>query len=246
MDIKYQNKTPGIVKAIQVRMPAAAAAEQEPMDACGGLAAGSRSRRAELPSRVCCMRVMPRRPPPCMPQAAEGDTVTVGQAFAVVEENADAAASTPAPKAEAAAAPAAPAPEAPKQAAAAPAAPPPPKPAAAAAPKAAAAAAPPAPPAPGQRPERRVPMTRLRRRVAERLKGAQNTYAMLSTFNEVDMTAVMEMRRELKVGLARAALGCTGWLAGGRGAWLEARSCWGCGTAAAWLSGGESGAAVGL
>ena len=43
-------------------------------------------------------------------------------------------------------------------------------------------------------------MTRLRRRVAERLKGAQNTYAMLSTFNEVDMTAVMEMRRELKVG----------------------------------------------
>ncbi|KAI7838140.1 hypothetical protein COHA_008071 [Chlorella ohadii] len=48
------------------------------------------------------------------------------------------------------------------------------------------------------RPERRVPMTRLRRRVAERLKGAQNTYAMLSTFNEVDMTAVMEMRKELK------------------------------------------------
>lgn len=120
--------------------------------------------------------------------------MTVGQAFAVVEENADAAASAPAAKAEEpAAAPAAPA-EAPKQAAAAP---PPPKPAAAAAPK---PAAPPAPPAPGQRPERRVPMTRLRRRVAERLKGAQNTYAMLSTFNEVDMTAVMEMRRELKVG----------------------------------------------
>lgn len=127
--------------------------------------------------------------------------MTVGQQFAVVEENADAAASAPAAKAEEpAAAPAAPA-EAPKQAAAAP---PPPKPAAAAAPKPAApaapAAAPPAPPAPGQRPERRVPMTRLRRRVAERLKGAQNTYAMLSTFNEVDMTAVMEMRRELKVG----------------------------------------------
>ena len=132
--------------------------------------------------------------------------MTVGQAFAVVEENADAAATAPAAKAEEpAAAPAAPA-EAPKQAAAAP--PPPPKPAAAAAPKAAApaaAAAPPAPPGPGQRPERRVPMTRLRRRVAERLKGAQNTYAMLSTFNEVDMTAVMEMRKELKVGAVGAA-----------------------------------------
>lgn len=134
--------------------------------------------------------------------------MTVGQPFAVVEENVDAAASAPAAKAEEpAAAPAAPA-EAPKQAAAAP--PPPPKPAAAAAPKPAAptpapaAAAPPAPPGPGQRPERRVPMTRLRRRVAERLKGAQNTYAMLSTFNEVDMTAVMEMRRELKVRWERA------------------------------------------
>ncbi|KAL4457631.1 hypothetical protein ABPG75_012496 [Micractinium tetrahymenae] len=147
MDIKYPNKTPGIVKSIH---------------------------------------------------AAEGDTVTVGQAFAVVEENAEAAAGAAAP---AAAEEAAPAPEAPAQAAAPP--PPPPKPK----PKPAAAPARPAqqqqqqeaaPLAPGQRPERRVPMTRLRRRVAERLKGAQNTYAMLSTFNEVDMTNVMEMRRELK------------------------------------------------
>lgn len=38
------------------------------------------------------------------------------------------------------------------------------------------------------------------RRVAERLKNAQNTYAMLSTFNEVDMTNVMELRKEFKVG----------------------------------------------
>jgi hypothetical protein len=43
-------------------------------------------------------------------------------------------------------------------------------------------------------------MTRLRLRVAERLKGAQNTYAMLTTFNEVDMTGLMEMRNEYKVG----------------------------------------------
>lgn len=42
--------------------------------------------------------------------------------------------------------------------------------------------------------EERVRMTRLRRRVAERLKEAQNTAAMLTTFNEVDMTAAMEMR----------------------------------------------------
>jgi 2-oxoglutarate dehydrogenase E2 component (dihydrolipoamide succinyltransferase) len=44
-------------------------------------------------------------------------------------------------------------------------------------------------------------MTRLRLRVAERLKGAQNTYAMLTTFNEVDMTGLMEMRSTFKVGL---------------------------------------------
>ena len=37
-------------------------------------------------------------------------------------------------------------------------------------------------------------MTRLRRRIAERLKEAQNTAAMLTTFNEVDMTATIEMR----------------------------------------------------
>eukprot|EP01024_Parvocaulis_polyphysoides_P055078 TRINITY_DN5604_c3_g1_i1.p1 TRINITY_DN5604_c3_g1~~TRINITY_DN5604_c3_g1_i1.p1 ORF type:complete len:245 (+),score=41.79 TRINITY_DN5604_c3_g1_i1:60-737(+) len=41
-------------------------------------------------------------------------------------------------------------------------------------------------------------MTRLRKRVAERLKGAQNTYAMLTTFNEVDMTNIMAMRSEYK------------------------------------------------
>lgn len=46
--------------------------------------------------------------------------------------------------------------------------------------------------------EERVPMTRLRRRVAERLKEAQNTAAMLTTFNEVGMTNCMEMRRRYK------------------------------------------------
>ncbi|MBA4097526.1 MAG: dihydrolipoyllysine-residue succinyltransferase [Rhodospirillum sp.] len=46
--------------------------------------------------------------------------------------------------------------------------------------------------------EERVPMTRLRRRIAERLKQAQNTAAMLTTFNEVDMGAVMSLRDQYK------------------------------------------------
>ena len=44
--------------------------------------------------------------------------------------------------------------------------------------------------------ERREPMSRLRRRIAERLKQAQNTAAMLTTFNEVDMSAVMRARAD--------------------------------------------------
>src|SRR5665213_19900 len=46
--------------------------------------------------------------------------------------------------------------------------------------------------------EERVRMTRLRRRVAERLKEAQNTAAMLTTFNEADMTAVMGLRERYR------------------------------------------------
>ncbi|TNE62408.1 MAG: 2-oxoglutarate dehydrogenase complex dihydrolipoyllysine-residue succinyltransferase [Alphaproteobacteria bacterium] len=62
------------------------------------------------------------------------------------------------------------------------------------APVAAAAAA---PAATGPR-EERVKMTRLRKRIAERLKDAQNTAAMLTTYNEVDMTAIMEARERYK------------------------------------------------
>ena len=46
--------------------------------------------------------------------------------------------------------------------------------------------------------EERVRMSRLRKRIAERLKEAQNTAAMLTTFNEVDMTEVMAIRNEFK------------------------------------------------
>ncbi len=46
--------------------------------------------------------------------------------------------------------------------------------------------------------EERVKMSRLRQRIAQRLKDAQNTAAMLTTFNEVDMTNVMAVRAEYK------------------------------------------------
>ncbi|WP_019529240.1 2-oxoglutarate dehydrogenase complex dihydrolipoyllysine-residue succinyltransferase [Dasania marina] len=51
---------------------------------------------------------------------------------------------------------------------------------------------------PGQRPEKRVVMTRLRKRIAERLLEATHTTAMLTTFNEVDMGAIMELRKQYK------------------------------------------------
>lgn len=51
--------------------------------------------------------------------------------------------------------------------------------------------------------EERVPMTRLRKRIAERLKEAQNTAAMLTTFNEVDMTNVMDLRSRFKDGFEK-------------------------------------------
>mgnify|MGYP002629299737 FL=1 len=52
--------------------------------------------------------------------------------------------------------------------------------------------------------ERRVPMTRLRASVARRLLEAQQTAAMLTTFNEVDMTAIMELRSQYKEAFEKA------------------------------------------
>lgn len=46
------------------------------------------------------------------------------------------------------------------------------------------------------RSEKRVPMTRLRKRIAERLLEAKNTTAMLTTFNEVDMKPIMDLRKQ--------------------------------------------------
>ena len=49
-----------------------------------------------------------------------------------------------------------------------------------------------------ERPEQRVPMTRLRARVAERLLQSQSTNAILTTFNEINMAPVMEMRKRMQ------------------------------------------------
>ena len=56
----------------------------------------------------------------------------------------------------------------------------------------------PAAPKLGDRPEQRVPMTRLRARVAERLLQSQSTNAILTTFNEVNMQPVMDMRKRFQ------------------------------------------------
>jgi 2-oxoglutarate dehydrogenase E2 component (dihydrolipoamide succinyltransferase) len=63
----------------------------------------------------------------------------------------------------------------------------------------------PAPPAPaplefpqGERPEKRVPMSRLRARIAERLVEAQHTAAILTTFNEVNMQPVIQLRQQYR------------------------------------------------
>jgi 2-oxoglutarate dehydrogenase E2 component (dihydrolipoamide succinyltransferase) len=50
----------------------------------------------------------------------------------------------------------------------------------------------------GERPEQRVPMSRLRARVAERLLQSQSSNAILTTFNEVNMAPVMEMRKKFQ------------------------------------------------
>jgi len=135
----------------------------------------------------------------------EGDTVQVGAVIARLEAGATAAA--PAPAAAPAAPAPAPAPAAPAPAPAAPAPAGPETPttgptarrkAAEGTPVATAAPAPTASTPASTRNEERVRMTRLRQTIAKRLKEAQNTAAMLTTFNDVDMTAVMEARNRYK------------------------------------------------
>src|SRR5262249_3050754 len=66
--------------------------------------------------------------------------------------------------------------------------------------------------------EERVKMTRLRQTIARRLKEAQNTAAMLTTFNEVDMSAVMHLRHQYKELFGKkdgVRAGCMGFFGGG-------------------------------
>jgi len=141
-----------------------------------------------------------------------GSTVTAGVNIFKMKVGAGGAA--PAKKEAAAPAPAAPAAAPAAPAAAIPAA----APAPAAVPKAPMASAPPVKPKPapaagasgivptsisGSRSEQRVKMNRMRQRIAARLKDAQNTTAMLTTFNEIDMSNVMEMRKLYKDAFAK-------------------------------------------
>ena len=61
----------------------------------------------------------------------------------------------------------------------------------------------PLPPRPDDPREERVRMSRLRQRIAQRLKEAQNTAAMLTTFNEVDMSNVMGLREQFRDGFEK-------------------------------------------
>jgi len=135
--------------------------------------------------------------------AAEGDTVDVGADFYTLDTDAKggsapkAAAPTPAPeapKAEPTPAPkAAPATPPPQPAAPKPTQPPPAAPSG----KSNQTTAKKAPTEiHGSRTETRVPMNRMRIRIADRLKEAQNTNAMLTTFNEIDMSAYINLRKD--------------------------------------------------
>ncbi|KAI8478220.1 hypothetical protein Bbelb_440480 [Branchiostoma belcheri] len=155
--------------------------------------------------------------------AADGDTVTAGQELFKVKVTAlagGAPAEKPAPAAEKPAPAAAPAPAPPQPAAPAPAAPaagpipttPPPLPPLPQQPitakpvadmKPVAAAAPAMGVTAGARTENRVKMNRMRQRIAQRLKDAQNECAMLTTFQECDMSNVIEMRSKHKDGFLK-------------------------------------------
>jgi 2-oxoglutarate dehydrogenase E2 component (dihydrolipoamide succinyltransferase) len=56
----------------------------------------------------------------------------------------------------------------------------------------------------GARPESRVPMTRIRQRIAERMMQSKNSIAMLTSFNEVNLSKVMGMRKELGEGFEKS------------------------------------------
>ncbi|MCB1225545.1 MAG: 2-oxo acid dehydrogenase subunit E2, partial [Verrucomicrobiales bacterium] len=120
----------------------------------------------------------------------EGEDVAIGDVIGSIDESVAPAAAAPTPSPEPPQAAPAPTPEAPAAATPAPAASAPPPPA-------------PPKPAPAPRPEGRETrrkMSPLRRKIADHLVNAQQTAAILTTFNEVDMSAIMGLRKSLQEG----------------------------------------------
>ncbi|MBS0389231.1 MAG: 2-oxoglutarate dehydrogenase complex dihydrolipoyllysine-residue succinyltransferase [Proteobacteria bacterium] len=166
--------------------------------ASASVAAGAAAAAAVAPAPVAAVAAAPKLGPAAQRVADElrlGDTVIASAARGGRVSKSDLVAAATALSVPAAAV-----------AATAPAAPvlkavPPPSSAPASAAKPAALAPAPAttPPAPrGMRADRRVPMTRLRQRIAERLVQAQSTQALLTTFNEIDLTNINELRTRYK------------------------------------------------
>lgn len=128
--------------------------------------------------------------------AKEGDTVEPGTKIAIISKSGEAVTTHVAPSEQPSQAAAEPAPAKVDKPAPAPQVQPPKE-----APKVSSSSPKPSasePQLPPKDRERRVPMTRLRKRVATRLKDSQNTFALLTTFNEVDMTNLMKLRSEYK------------------------------------------------
>ena len=167
------------------RPPAASAGSADGGDA--GSAAGRKPDPAPPPMGPAARRIVDEHglDAAAIRGTGQGGRITKADALRHLEEAgpADDTPAPPPPVVEAAPAPA-----------------PPSAPTAGAAPGAVAAPGPDpgAPADPGTRAERREPMSRLRRRVAERLLEAQRNAAILTTFNEVDMQPVMDLRRRYR------------------------------------------------
>ncbi|KAF7043915.1 hypothetical protein CFC21_053213 [Triticum aestivum] len=125
--------------------------------------------------------------------ASEGDTVTPGTKIAVISKSAAPSEAHVAPSEETSQkeTPPPPPPEKPKVEAKSPKV-------ESVKPQASKLASPSEPQLPPKERERRVSMPRLRKRIANRLKDSQNTFALLTTFNEVDMTNLMKLRTDYK------------------------------------------------
>ncbi len=145
---------------------------------------------AWLAAREAAAQAQPEEAPP-VPAPAPPPASAPAPAAAATPPAPATAATPPAPAAAAPPAPAAAAPPAPAAAA-------PPAPAAAAAAPAPATAAATATRPAGERAEERVPMTPIRRRIAQRLVESQQQAALLTTFNEIDMSAVIDFRRQYR------------------------------------------------